>query len=123
MGSATRYRLAELARGRMKAKRSELIAALDGRFDEHHAELARLLLDQIDALSAQIDTLSARIEELIAELPDDARAIEHLDRGDGPGAGAGSDADPISVPAPAAPTRYASIPPSRSNARSRPNAR
>ena len=68
-GQRDPYRLAELARGRMKAKRSELIAALDGRFDEHHAELARLLLDQIDALSAQIDTLSARIEELIAELP------------------------------------------------------
>ena len=37
-------RLAELARGKMKAKRSELIAALDGRFDEHHGELARMLL-------------------------------------------------------------------------------
>ena len=30
-------RLAELARGRMKAKRAALIAALDGRFDDHHA--------------------------------------------------------------------------------------
>jgi transposase len=89
-------RLAELARGRMKTKRSELIAALDGRFDEHHGELARMLLGQIDTLSAQIDTLTARIEELIAELPEDTRAIEHLDRGDGPGAGAGSDADPSS---------------------------
>ena len=88
-------RLAELARGRMKAKRSELIAALDGRFDEHHAELAQMLLGQIDALSTQIDTLSARIEELIAELPDDAGAIDHTDR-DGPDSstGAGGDADP-----------------------------
>jgi transposase len=43
-------RLAELARGRMKAKRSELITALDGRFEDHHAELARMLLAQIDAL-------------------------------------------------------------------------
>ena len=33
--------LADLARGRMKAKHSELITALDGRFDEHHGELAR----------------------------------------------------------------------------------
>ena len=57
-------RLAELARGRMKTKRSDLITALDGRFDDHHAELARMLLDQIDALSAQIDTLTARIEQL-----------------------------------------------------------
>jgi transposase len=58
-------RLADLARGRMKAKRSELITALDGRFDDHHAELARLLLGQIDALNAQIGTLSARLEQLI----------------------------------------------------------
>ena len=65
-------RLAELARGKMKAKRSELITALDGRFDDHHAELARMLLAQIDALSAQINTLTGRIEELIAELPEAA---------------------------------------------------
>ncbi|MBS4730641.1 IS110 family transposase [Mycobacterium sp. SM1] len=89
-------RLADLARGRMKTKRSELIAALDGRFDDHHAELARMLLGQIDALCAQIDTLTARIEELIAELPDDAVAIDSSGSGDGPGtsAGAGTDADP-----------------------------
>ena len=98
-------RLAELARGRMKAKRSELIAALDGRFDEHHGELARMLLGQIDALSAQIDTLSARIEELIAKLPDDVRASEHLDRGDGPGASSDADPDPSSSTGVANPIR------------------
>ena len=62
--------LAGLARGRMKTKHSALVAALNGRFDDHHAELARMLLDQIDALSTQIDTLTARIEQLIAEMPD-----------------------------------------------------
>jgi transposase len=62
-------RLAELARGKMRAKRAELLTALDGRFDDHHAELARMLLAQIDALSAQISTLTGRIEDLIAELP------------------------------------------------------
>jgi transposase len=86
-------RLAALARGRMKAKRSELITALDGRFDDHHAELARMLLGQIDALSTQIDTLSARIEQLIAELPDAAGAIGHSDPGAGPGAGIDPDPD------------------------------
>ena len=64
-GERDPHRLADLARGRMKAKRSDLITALDGRFDDHHAELARLLLGQIDALSAQIGALSARIEQLI----------------------------------------------------------
>ena len=62
--------LAGLARGRMKTKHSALVAALDGRFDEHHAELARMLLNQIDALTTQIDTLSARIDQLLAAMPD-----------------------------------------------------
>ena len=52
-------RLADLARGRMKTKHSALIEALDGRFDDHHAELTRMLLDQIDALAAQIGTLTS----------------------------------------------------------------
>ena len=66
-------RLADLARGRMKTKRSALIKALDGRFDDHHAELARMLLAQIDTLSAQIGTLTTRIDHLLeAAEPDDA---------------------------------------------------
>ena len=58
-------RLADLARARMKTKRPALIKALDGRFNDHHAELARMLLDQIDSLTAQINTLTARIGELL----------------------------------------------------------
>src|SRR6476619_7992716 len=77
-------RLADLARGKMKAKRSELIAALDGRFDDHHRELARMLLDQIDTLTAQIATLTSRIEQLLAAMPDTRS------RGDG---GTGGDPD------------------------------
>ncbi|BBY42525.1 hypothetical protein MCEL_08200 [Mycolicibacterium celeriflavum] len=93
------YRLAELARGKMRSKRSELITALDGRFDEHHAELARMLLSQIDALDTQIHTLTMRIEELINELPEGTHAIEHTGSDEGPGAraGADSDADPGSA--------------------------
>jgi len=61
--------LADLARGKMKARRAALTEALTGRFNEHHAELARMLLDQIDQLSAQIDTLTTRIEELTGAMP------------------------------------------------------
>ena len=61
--------LAGLARGRMRAKHNALVEALTGRFDEHHAELARMLLDQIDSLTGQIDRLTARIEHLIAAIP------------------------------------------------------
>lgn len=77
--------LAGLARGKMKAKRAALIEALTGQFDEHHAELARMLLDQIDALTAQITRLTARIEELIAAIP--AAPGVDADGATGPGAG------------------------------------
>jgi transposase len=60
--------LADLARGKMRAKRSALVEALTGRFDDHHAELARMLLDQIDGLTRQIDTLTTRIEQQVAVL-------------------------------------------------------
>jgi transposase len=86
-------RLADFARGRMKAKRADLITALDGRFDDHHGELARLLLGQIDGLSRQIDTLSARIEELIAELPEAAGVIDDSSPGTDPGVSIDADAD------------------------------
>ena len=61
--------LAELARGRMRVKRAALVEALTGRFDEHHAELASMLLDEIDALRLKSDTLTLRIDQLIAEIP------------------------------------------------------
>jgi transposase len=61
--------LAELARGRLRVKHAALVQALTGRFDDHHAELARMLLDQIDALSGQIDQLTVLIEQTIAAIP------------------------------------------------------
>ena len=79
--------LASLARGRMKAKHTALIEALTGRFDDHHAELARMLLDQVDALNAQISKLTARIGELIAAIPA-AQGVD-ADGSTGPSAGTG----------------------------------
>jgi transposase len=61
--------LAELARGRMRGKRGALVQALTGGFDDHHAELARMLLDHYDALTGQIDRLTVRIQELIGAIP------------------------------------------------------
>jgi transposase len=62
--------LADLARGAMRSKRPALIQALTGQFDEHHAELAAILLNQIDHLTTQIEHLTGRIEQRITELPD-----------------------------------------------------
>ena len=82
--------LADLARGKMKAKRAALTEALTGRFDDHHAELARMLLDQIDQLNAQIARLTDRIGELIGAMPA-ARGVD-ADGSTGPSAGTGPDA-------------------------------
>jgi transposase len=52
--------LAGLARGVMRRKHKELAAALDGKFEDHHGEEARILLGHVDALTRDI----ARLEEL-----------------------------------------------------------
>jgi transposase len=58
--------IAELAQRRMRAKIPALTEALTGRFSTHHAFMARLFLDRIDAHSADIARLDARIEEAMA---------------------------------------------------------
>jgi transposase len=87
--------LAGLARGKLKAKHGALAEALAGRFDDHHAELARMLLDQIDALGGQIGTLTTRIEELLAAIP----AADGVDADGTTGPGAGSGPDAVVLPA------------------------
>jgi transposase len=95
--------LADLARGKMRAKRAALVEALTGRFDDHHGELARILLTQIDSLATQIDALTGRIEELITAIP--AAQGVNADGTTGPSAGQGT-GDPV---APAV-ARLAEIP-------------
>jgi transposase len=82
--------LADLARTRMRAKHDDLVQALDGMFDDHHGELAGLLLDQIAFLDARIDKLTARAAELTAAIP--AAWGINGDGTTGPGAGTGPDA-------------------------------
>jgi transposase len=56
--------MAEMARGRMRAKIPQLTDALAGRFNDHHAMLCRTMLARIDQADATIAELSARIVEL-----------------------------------------------------------
>ena len=86
-------RLAGLARGRLRVKNAALVQALTGRFDDHHAELARMLLDQIDGLTAQIDRLTTRIGDLLAAIPAAGIPNEGDDDSRGPGE-PGTPADP-----------------------------
>jgi transposase len=57
--------LAELALGRMRAKLTDLAAAVEGRFDDHHALMCRLHLEHLDQLEAMITKLDAQVEQMM----------------------------------------------------------
>ena len=58
--------LAELARGRLRAKLPQLRHALRGRFADHHALLVGLALEHLEHLEQAIATLDARVDAVIA---------------------------------------------------------
>jgi transposase len=68
--------LAQLARGRMRAKLTVLEEAFTGHFTGHHALLLSKMLARIDALDADIAELDAVIGEMIAPF---ASAVERLE--------------------------------------------
>jgi transposase len=67
--------LAEMAKASMRAKREILAQALTGRFTDHHAFLARTMLDRIDAVTATEARLS---EEITRQLAPFRRQVELL---------------------------------------------
>jgi transposase len=87
--------LADLARGKMRAKRKALTEALDGRFEDHHAVEARILLRHVDYLTRDIEDLTARASELITQVP----AAWGIDADGTTGPGAGQEPDAIALPA------------------------
>jgi transposase len=58
--------LAELARGRLRAKLPQLRHALRGRFGDHHGLLVGLALNHLEHLEQAIATLDARVDAVIA---------------------------------------------------------
>jgi transposase len=68
--------LAQLARGRMRAKRSVLAEAFTGFFTDHHAFLLATMLTRVEALDAAIAELDRKLEELIVPF---AQAADRLD--------------------------------------------
>jgi transposase len=75
--------LAQLARGRLRAKLEALEEAFTGHFTDHHAFLLATMLARIDALDADIAALEAKIQEMIAPF---AAAVDKLDEIPGVGA-------------------------------------
>jgi transposase len=70
--------LAELARGRLRAKLPALRQALAGRFRPHHAFLVSHLLAHLDYLDEAISTLSARLAELMAPFADELARLDTI---------------------------------------------
>jgi transposase len=68
--------LAQLARGRMRAKRGVLEEAFCGHFSDHHGFLLAKMLARVDLLDTDIAELDRKLEELIAPF---AHAVERLD--------------------------------------------
>jgi transposase len=68
--------LANLARGRLRRKRSALCEALHGRVTAHHQFLLARLLAQVEFLEAEIRQFDRRVEELSAPF---AAALSRLD--------------------------------------------
>jgi transposase len=68
--------LAQLARSRLRAKRTQLEEAFTGHFSDHHAFLLATMLSRIDQASADIAELDRKIE---AELAPFAPAVDRLD--------------------------------------------
>src|SRR6266545_2039805 len=71
--------LAELAKGKLRAKLPELREALHGRFrGEHHGLLVAQILAHIDYLDETIAFLSERIEQLIAPFSRERELLETI---------------------------------------------
>ena len=62
-GKASPQEMAELAKGRMRAKIPQLEPALEGKLEEHHRFLLRLQLQRLEAGEKDLDVLEQRIRE------------------------------------------------------------
>jgi transposase len=94
-GQRDPHMLAGLARGRMRAKHDALVQALTGMFDDHHGELAAILLDQISFCDTRISQLTATITQAIAAIP----AAQGIDDDGSTGPTAGTSPDAAVLPA------------------------
>ena len=87
--------LAGLARSRMRARHDALAEALDGRFEDHHAQVIEMLLGEIDFLARQI----TRTEMLISEAARLDPGILGADPDGVTGPEAGTSGTPAALPA------------------------
>jgi transposase len=75
-GETDPERLAELARGRMKSKKDDLVLALDGRMNRHQRLMLETMIQHIDFLDEQITSLD---EEVAQRLGPFQEALKRMD--------------------------------------------
>lgn len=77
-GESDPEKLASLARGTLKATRSELIDALRGRADAHVRFLLKLHLDTYNDLQAKLDRLEQKIDEALIPFADAVALLQSI---------------------------------------------
>ena len=75
-GETNPERLADLARGRLRAKRSRLIEALHGWVTPHHRMLLKLHLDLIETIERAVDNLDKEIGDALAPFRNAAQRVK-----------------------------------------------
>ena len=77
-GETDPQKLADLAQGNARKKRTELVEALRGRIRPHHQELLRIHLNLVDALHQALADVDARVGKTLAPIKDSARLLTTL---------------------------------------------
>jgi transposase len=77
-GTHTPAEMAELAQTRLRRKRAELTAALEGRVRPHHARLLQLMLTHLDELEEAIAECDTLVEELLRPFAAEAARLTTL---------------------------------------------
>jgi transposase len=74
-GETDPERLADLARGRLRASRAQIVEALRGRVRDHHRFMLKLHLDQIASLQNAIEELERRLGEHLEPFREDVKLL------------------------------------------------
>jgi len=74
-GETDPEKLADLARGRLRASRTQIVEALRGRVREHHRFMLKLHLDQVSSLQKAIAELEARLGERLEPFREDVKLL------------------------------------------------
>ncbi len=77
-GQGDAYKLAALAKGKLRSKEEALQRALHGRFRKHHAFLLRALLSHLDHLDITIDAIGAELEDLLRPFAESLELLQTI---------------------------------------------